>query len=84
MVRIAMMLNEDPEENIGAFKALAQFRQSENTTIKKLALVTQLAVYRDVIPGYRIRPLSEEDIEAKVSKEVRKLRAYEQALVGGY
>merc|ERR1712093_282414 len=75
---------EEPEEHVGAFKALAQFGQSHNTTIKKLALRVQLAVYKDVIPGYRIRPLSEEDMETKVSKEVRKLRAYEQALVGGY
>jgi nucleolar complex protein 3 len=84
MARIALMLNEDPEENGGAFKTLAQFGQSQNTTIKKLALTIQMAVYKDVIPGYRIRPLSEEDMETKVSREVRKLRAYEQALVGGY
>lgn len=84
LARIASLLNEDPEENVGAFKTLAQFGQSPNTTIKKLALATQLAIFKDVIPGYRIRPLSEEDMETKVSKEVRKLRAYEQALVGGY
>merc|ERR1711977_768954 len=85
MARIALMVTqEDPEEHVGAFKALAQFGQSHNTTIKKLALRVQLAVYKDVIPGYRIRPLSEEDMETKGSKEVRKLRAYEQALVGGY
>jgi nucleolar complex protein 3 len=84
MARIALLLNEDPEENAGAFKSLAQLGQSQNTTIKKLALATQLAVYKDIIPGYRIRPLSEEDMDTKVSKEVRQLRAYEQALVGGY
>jgi nucleolar complex protein 3 len=84
LARIALMLNEDPEENAGAFKALAQLGQSSNTTIKKLALATQLAAYKDVIPGYRIRPLSDEDMETKVSKEVRRIRAYEQALVGGY
>ena len=84
LARIALLLNEDPEENAGAFKTLVQFGQSPNTTIKKLTLATQLAVYKDVIPGYRIRPLSDEDMETKVSKEVRKLRAYEQALVGGY
>lgn len=84
LAKIALVLNEDPEENAGAFKTLANISQTQNTTIKKLALATQLAVYKDVIPGYRIRPLSEEDMETKVSKEVRKLRAYEQALVGGY
>lgn len=85
LARIALLLREgDPEEHAGAFKTLAQFGQSQNTTIKKLALMTQLAVYKDIIPGYRIRPLSEEDMETKVSKEVRRLRAYEQALVAGY
>jgi nucleolar complex protein 3 len=84
LAQIALVLNEDPEENGAAFKSLTQIGQTQNTTIKKLALATQLAVYKDVIPGYRIRPLSEEDMETKVSKEVRKLRAYEQALVGGY
>jgi len=84
MARIAGMLNEDPEENFGAFRVLAQFGQSQNPTIKRLALAAQLAIYKDVIPGYRIRPLSEEDMEVKVSKEVKKLRAYEQALVAGY
>ena len=84
LARIARLLNEDPEENTAAFKALAQIGQSKHATIKKLALATQLAVYKDVIPGYRIRPLSEEDMEVKVSKDVRRLRAYEQALVGSY
>ena len=47
-------------------------------------MATQLAVYKDVIPGYRIQPIEEGDGQAKVSKEVRQQRNYEQALVGGY
>ncbi len=43
-----------------------------------------MAVYKDVIPGYRIRPASEESAGEKLSKEVRRLRAYEQALLSGY
>ena len=84
LAKCAMALNEDPEENAGAFQTLAAITDSKNTTIKKLGLATQLAVYKDIIPGYRIRPLNEEDMETKVSKEVKKLRAYEQALVAGY
>ena len=57
---------------------------SKIVTIKKLALATQLAVYRDVIPGYRIRPTAEADAQAKLSKEVRRLRTFEQSLVAGY
>ncbi|SLM37628.1 Nucleolar complex-associated protein 3 [Lasallia pustulata] len=84
MARVASLINEDPEEHAGAFRTLAQISSSKNITIKKLALATQLAVYKDVIPGYRIRPLAEADMTEKVSKEVRRLRAFEQALVGSY
>jgi nucleolar complex protein 3 len=84
LARIAGLLNEDPEEHIGALKTLAALAASNNTTVKKLALATQTAIFKDLIPGYRIRPLSEESMGEKVSKEVRKLRNFEQKLVSGY
>lgn len=84
LARIAGLIGENPEEHAGAYRTLAQIAASENPTIKKLALVTQLAVFKDVIPGYRIRPIAESDLAEKLSKEVRRLRAFEQALVGSY
>ncbi|TDZ36323.1 Nucleolar complex-associated protein 3 [Colletotrichum spinosum] len=84
LAKIATAVNEDPEENVGAFKALAKVGQSRIPVIQKLTLATQLAVYKDVIPGYRIRPVAEDAPVEKLSKEVRKLRAFEQALVSGY
>lgn len=84
LARLAALVNEDPEEHAGSLRAMAQIGASANITVKKLALASQLAVYKDIIPGYRIRPLSEEDMKTKVSKDVRKLRNYEQSLVGGY
>ncbi|KAE9577071.1 Nucleolar complex-associated protein 3 [Colletotrichum fructicola] len=84
LAKIATALNEDPEENVSAFKALAKIGQSSIPTIQKITLATQLAVYKDVIPGYRIRPVAEDAPAEKLSKEVRKLRAFEQALVSGY
>ncbi|KAI9803316.1 MAG: hypothetical protein M1825_002107 [Sarcosagium campestre] len=84
LARIASLLNEDPEEHIGLFNSLSHVAASPNSTIKKLALATQLTVYKDLIPGYRIRPLSDQEGDAKLSKEVRRLRNFEQALVGGY
>ena len=82
--RLASLLNEDPEEHPGAFRSIAQIAASSNTTIKKLGLATQLAVYKDVIPGYRIRPMAEMDQTEKVSKDVKRLRAFEQSLVSSY
>ncbi|KAI0480682.1 nucleolar complex-associated protein 3 [Xylariaceae sp. FL0804] len=84
LAKIASVLNEDPEENVGAFKALARIGQSKIPAIQKLTLATQLAVYRDVIPGYRIRPVSEDGPQEKLSKDVRRLRTFEQSLISGY
>ena len=84
LANLASVLNEDPEEHAGAFRTLGQIAASSNPTIKKLGLATQLAVYKDVIPGYRIRPIAEIDQTEKVSKDVRRLRAFEQSLVSSY
>ncbi|KAL4742422.1 nucleolar complex-associated protein-domain-containing protein [Aspergillus similis] len=85
IARTATLINEDPEEHISSFKTLAEMVDSgSHVAVKKLALAAQAAIYKDVIPGYRIRPLSEEEASAKVSKDVRKLRNYEQSLLSGY
>ncbi|KAI9375613.1 nucleolar complex-associated protein-domain-containing protein [Aspergillus egyptiacus] len=85
IARVATLINEDPEENISSFKTLAEMAENgSHVAIKKLALVSQAAIYKDVIPGYRIRPLSDEEKSAKISKDVRKLRDYEQSLLSGY
>jgi nucleolar complex protein 3 len=84
MARLAGLINEDPEEHMASLRSLTQFAASKNVTIKKLVLATQCAVYKDIIPGYRIRPAAEDEMATKLSREVKKLRNYEQALVGGY
>ena len=84
LAKIATQMNENPEEHVGAFKALAKIGQSKIIAIQMLALMTQMTVYKDVIPGYRIRPQEENGPREKLSKEVRTLRGYEQALVSGY
>lgn len=84
LARIASLVNEDPEEHIGALKTLAAIAESENNTVKKLALATSVTIFKDLIPGYRIRPIAEEAMGEKVSREVKKLRQFEQKLVSGY
>ena len=84
LAKIATQLNENPEEHPGAFKALARIGDTPILAIQKLCIVTQMTVYKDVIPGYRIRPASEDPAAEKLSKDVKTLRTYEQALVSGY
>ncbi|KAK0630779.1 nucleolar complex-associated protein 3 [Bombardia bombarda] len=83
LAQIATKLNEDPEEHPGAFKAMAAVGENRLVAIQKLCLVTQMAVYKDLIPGYRIRPATD-DAKEKLSKDVKRVRVYEQSLVSGY
>ncbi|KAF2481647.1 nucleolar complex-associated protein-domain-containing protein [Neohortaea acidophila] len=84
LARIAGQIGEDPEEHIGLLGSLAEIGDSPNISVKKLALGAQLAVFKDIVPGYRIRPIAPDDANAKISKDVRKLRAFEQGLLRGY
>ena len=84
LARIASLINEDPEEHISALKTLTQITESPMPEVTKLGLATQLAVYKDVVPGYRIRPLPQDELGAKISKDVRQLRNFEQTIVRGY
>ena len=83
--RLATLINEDPEEHVDSFKKLASMvDQESHPVIQKLALATQFAVFKDVIPGYRIRPPGDKESAAKLSKDVRKLNQYEQSLLSAY
>ncbi|OAA44823.1 nuclear export protein Noc3 [Metarhizium rileyi] len=84
LAKAAVALNENPEEYIANLKILANIGQSKIPTIRMLALMTQMTVYKDIIPGYRIRPQAEDAPKEKLSKEVRSTRQFEQSLVAGY
>ncbi|KAI0046095.1 nucleolar complex-associated protein 3 [Auriscalpium vulgare] len=86
----------EPENSLGLLRRLHTFSLAEISTpshpepvtndpsIRKLALLSQLAVFKDIIPGYRIRSLTEKEKAEKVSQMVARSREYEQGLVGVY
>lgn len=49
--------------------------------IRTLAILSQLAVFKDIIPGYRIRSLTEKEKAEKASQMVTRTREWEQGLV---
>lgn len=57
---------------------------SNDPVIRQLTILSQLAVYKDIIPGYRIRPLTEIERAEKVSQMVARTRDWEQGLVSVY
>jgi nucleolar complex protein 3 len=85
IARLVTLLNEDPEEHSSSFKKLAELcTPASPVAVQKLVLAAQAAVYKDNIPGYRIRSYKDEELGSKISKDVRKTRQYEHALVTGY
>ncbi|KAH8099477.1 nucleolar complex-associated protein 3 [Cristinia sonorae] len=86
----------DPENSLGLLRRLHTFSLPEITTpshpepvpndpiIRKLTILSQLAVFKDIIPGYRIRPLTEKEQAEKVSQIVQRTRDWEQGLVSVY
>lgn len=53
-------------------------------SIRGMALLSQLAVYKDITPGYRIRQLTAAEEAERVRDEVRRLREGEKMLVRNY
>ncbi|XVF79546.1 hypothetical protein PTKIN_Ptkin14bG0231800 [Pterospermum kingtungense] len=84
LAELGMALLADPEANIKSLKEMLQFAKDGDHSIVKLGLLSLLAVFKDIIPGYRIRLPTDKELEMKVSKEVKKMRYYESTLLSAY
>ncbi|KAJ6496645.1 nucleolar complex-associated protein-domain-containing protein [Mycena vitilis] len=93
---ICQEIMADPENSLGLLRRLHTFSLAEISTpshpepvpndviIRKLAILSQLAVFKDIIPGYRIRALTDKEKAEKVSQMVSRTRDWEQGLVVVY
>ncbi|KAJ2881079.1 hypothetical protein H4R27_004316 [Coemansia aciculifera] len=81
---LAAMIMENPERGAKAYKLLHKISDDSDVRVKRLGLLTQLGVYCDVLPDYRIRELTEKEKQMKVTKDVRQQRMHEEALVSNY
>ncbi|PPQ78071.1 hypothetical protein CVT25_015605 [Psilocybe cyanescens] len=93
---ICQEIVSDPENSLGLLRRLHTFSLQTVVTpshpepvpndpiIRKLTVLSQLAVFKDIIPGYRIRALTETEKTEKVSQIVARTRDWEQGLVTIY
>ncbi|KAJ2693599.1 hypothetical protein H4218_005969 [Coemansia sp. IMI 209128] len=81
---LADLIMQNPERGAKAYKLLHKISDDSDARVKRLGLLTQLGVYCDVLPDYRIRELTEKEKQMKVTKDVRQQRMHEEALVGNY
>eukprot|EP00126_Sphaerothecum_destruens_P010198 Sdes_comp20688_c0_seq1m16223 len=81
----ATSIMASPQKNISFLKHIRKviLNPAEDMMVVKLAMMTLVKVFRDIIPNYRIR-VTEENENVKVSKEVQDLRKYEEELLRQY
>ncbi|KAJ4789323.1 Nucleolar complex protein 3-like protein [Rhynchospora pubera] len=84
LAEIGMALLEGPEANIRSLKELLDFCKDRDPQVVKLGLMSMLAVFKDIIPSYRIRELTDKELAMPVSEAVRKTRYYEYTLLRSY
>jgi hypothetical protein len=81
---LSKRLLDSPHKHIGLLRELLELCDDEQQTIRRLALLSAVAVLRDLLPGYRIRLPTEKELRVQVSQEVEALRRYEKQLLDGY
>uniref|UniRef100_A0A8B9RF29 Nucleolar complex protein 3 homolog n=1 Tax=Astyanax mexicanus TaxID=7994 RepID=A0A8B9RF29_ASTMX len=78
----------DPTCNIKKLKELrAMLMETDScvaVTVRKLVMVSLMEIFKDIVPSYRIRPLTEAEKAVKVKKETKQLREFEEGLVSQY
>jgi nucleolar complex protein 3 len=88
LANMALLLQEAPQENmrkLGEMRTFADPAKQGDPRVVQLALVTLLAVLKDLMPGYAIRALSEEETAGPmISKDVKAVRAFEQSFLSHY
>lgn len=81
---LASKLIEDPEENILCLTRLRKMSESKNFVTSQLSILALIPVFKSLAPSYNIRPLTDAEKKEKVSKDVAKLRSFEQSLIFNY
>ncbi|CAO1613721.1 unnamed protein product [Parajaminaea phylloscopi] len=73
-----------PDHDSMAREKNAPAHVTVDESIRAAALMSLTAVYIDILPGYRIRPLTDKEKTEKVNQETSRRREWEQGLVEVY
>lgn len=84
LAELGTALLADPESNIKSLREMLQIAKDGDHSIVILGLKSLLAVFKDILPGYRIRLPTEKEQQMLVSKAVKKMRLYESTLLTAY
>ncbi|KAF1328384.1 Nucleolar complex protein 3, partial [Globisporangium splendens] len=81
----AFKKNKEHPQNLSKIQQLQALCRDPDMTVKKLSMLSQLSVFLDILPDYRIRLASEEKQNGRpMKKNVQKMHDYEAALLSNY
>eukprot|EP00911_Craspedida_sp_UC1_P000507 UC1_evm1s384 len=79
---------QDPENSLGQLRALGLLCACSDPrvgqAVSRLAVASLAAVYRDILPSYRIRGPTKTSVGQKLAKDTKRLEDYEQGLLAAY
>ena len=84
---IAALVNsviELPEDSLPQLTRLVKMTKSKNVNTCKFSTLALIPLFKSIIPGYKIRALTAKEKTEKQTKEVKKLRNFEDNLVTNY
>ncbi|OWF43118.1 nucleolar complex protein 3 homolog [Mizuhopecten yessoensis] len=85
---LASALIENPEANIRKLKELRSMLEEEDPdvylTVRKLAMVSLMEVFKDIVPDYRLRIATQEEKSQRARKETKTLRDFEESFILNY
>ena len=84
MATAAASVLAEPEKQLPALAPVQALCDSPDGITARLAMLTLLAVYKDIVPGYRVRLPTAQEAAVPVSSEIRELRTYEANLLRSY
>ncbi|NXN29666.1 NOC3L protein, partial [Nycticryphes semicollaris] len=85
---LASAILSEPDSSIKKLKELRAMLMEQDPNVavivRKLVMVSLMEIFKDIVPSYKIRPLTEAEKATKVKKETQKLREFEEGLVSQY
>ncbi|NXJ90555.1 NOC3L protein, partial [Corythaixoides concolor] len=85
---LASTILSEPDNSIKKLKELRAMLMEQDPNVavivRKLVMVSLMEIFKDIVPSYKIRPLTEAEKATKVKKETQKLREFEEGLVSQY
>ena len=78
------LIVQDPQQHYNRLAQVVNLINDSDFKIAKLAIASLALLFKDIVPGYKIREITKQERESAVSKAVKSVRAFEGSLLHSY